>query len=430
MSTSAETTRSRLDALCLTHPDRHVGGPGVAAANDLFADAVSLAGFSVERLPFECVDWEWTGARIVTGPTTLELHVGPYSPPYDGRASLVAVESVDALETLDAEGAILLFHGAMASEQMTPRNYPFYQTDEHARVLAALDRIKPAAIIAATDRTPMAAALCPFPLFEDADLGFPSAYTTVEEGLRLLEHAGHPVELTIDSRQLPARGEQIVARLDGRSSRRIVISAHIDSRHGTPGALDNAAGVCVLLALADLLAGTVPALGVELVPFNGEDNFAAYGEMAYLASQGADGLSDIALAVNLDAVGRRGDGTAMSFYGVGDEVRDAALETARGFPGIAEGPEWPMSDHMVFAMRGVPAIALTSTGLIEIAATVAHTAADLPELVDVELLVEAAEYLAALIERVSAVETLSEKAALELAVDESHRSRDTSRRHP
>jgi hypothetical protein len=61
-----------------------------------------------------------------------------------------------------------------------------------------------------------------------------------------------------------------------------------------------------------------------------------------------------------------------------------------------------MSDHMVFAMRGVPAIAITSTGLTQIASTVAHTPADLPELVDPASLVEAAGYLRALIEAVNA----------------------------
>lgn len=398
MPDAADTARERLDALCLTHPDRHVGGPGVADANELFAGIARRAGFAVERLPFDCVDWEWRGAHATVADEEFALHVGPYSPPFDGRATLVAVDSVGALEVLDAPGAVLLLHGELASEQMTPRAYPFYRMDEHTRVLEALDRARPAAVIAATDRTPMAAALRPFPLFEDADLGHPSAYTTVEEGMRLLEHAGAPVDLVIDSQQVPAQGEQVVARLAGRSRRRVVVSAHIDSRHGTPGALDNAAGVCVLLALADLLAGTTPRHTVELVPFNGEDNFAAYGEMAYLAAKGDDGLADVALAINLDAVGRSGDGIAISFYGVDEATRATALATAAGFAGVAEGPEWPMSDHMVFAMRGVPAMAITSTGLEEIAATVAHTAADLPELVDPEALVESARFIAALVE--------------------------------
>lgn len=393
-----ERTRERLDALCMTHPDRHVGGEGNRAANDLFEREAVGAGLHIERLPFSCVDWEFGSAHVVAGDAAFPLHVGPYSPPFSGPARLAAISTLDELEAHGTHGDILLLHGEIAAEQLTPRNYPFYQMPGHQRVLAALDAAAPAAVIAATDRTPMAAALRPFPLLEDADAGFPSAYLLYTEGEKLLAHTGRIVELTIDSRQVPTTGEQVVARRLGRAGGRIVVSAHIDSRHGTPGALDNAGGVCVLLALADLLSDSEPTRDIELVPFNGEDNFAAYGEMAYIASLGERGLADVALAINIDAVGRRGDTTAVSFYGVTDEMRALALSTANAFAGVAEGPEWPMSDHMVFAMRGVPAIALTSTGLHDIAATVAHTAADTPDLVDPELIVEAAAYLREVIE--------------------------------
>jgi hypothetical protein len=63
------------------------------------------------------------------------------------------------------------------------------------------------------------------------------------------------------------------------------------------------------------------------------------------------------------AAGRAGDETAVSFYGRGDNLRERVLDCARSVNRVVEGPEWPMTDHMVFAMRGVPAMAVTSTGL-------------------------------------------------------------------
>ena len=295
--------------------------------------------------------------------------------------------------------------GRSPHEQLTPRNYPFYNMGPHKRILAALDHAWPAAVVAATDRTPMAAALCPFPLFEDGDLGHPSAFLHSTEGKRLLEHDGEHVRLHIDSlaRRVPA--EQVVARKHGRDSGgpRVVVSAHIDSRYGTPGALDNAAGVCVLLALADLLGEAQPDIAVELVPFNGEDDYAAPGEMAYLA-QSDVALDRIALNINIDAVGRVGDTTAISFYGCSEAIREAAMAASATVSDVAEGPEWPMSDHMVFAMRGVPAMAITSTSLIDIAATVAHTELDVPELVDPALVDGAAAFIAELIRRLADLE--------------------------
>jgi aminopeptidase YwaD len=396
-------TTQRLSALCDLHPDRHVGGPGNQAANRLFAEEVGAAGFSVERIGFEAAEWVPGEAWLDLNDRREPLHAGPFSPAFAASALLVCIATVAELEALDTPGAIVLLHGEIAAEQLTPRRYPFYNTDSHKRILTALDRARPAAVIAATDRTPMAAALCPFPLFEDADLGHPSAYLHARDGDRLLPHAGEFVRPHIDSQQRRVPAEQVVALKRGTASdgRRVVVSAHIDSRYGTPGALDNAGGVCVLLALADLLGKVTPAVDVELVPFNGEDDFAAPGEMAYLGRAEA-ALDDIALVINVDAVGRRGDQTAISFYGCSDAIRLAANAASASIASVVEGPEWPMSDHMIFAMRGIPAIAITSTGLAEIAATVAHTAEDVPALVDPMLINEAARFIALLIGQLDA----------------------------
>ena len=399
-------TERRLLLLCETHPDRHVGGPGNRAANDLFAKEVAGAGFSVERIGFEAAEWVPGDAWLDLNDRREPLHAGPFSPTFAASAPLICIATVAELEALDAPGSIVLLHGEIAAEQLTPRRYPFYNTDSHKRILSALDGAWPAAVIAATDRTPMAAALCPFPLFEDGDLGHPSAYLHARDGDRLLPHAGEYVRLHIDSLQRRVPAEQVVVRKRGTASdgRRVVVSAHIDSRYGTPGALDNAAGVCVLLALADLLGEVTPAVDVELVPFNGEDDFAAPGEMAYLGRANA-ALDGIALVINIDAVGRKGDQTAISFYGCSDAIKQAALAAAASLPGVIEGPEWPMSDHMIFAMRGTPAIAITSTGLTDIAATVAHTVDDVPALVDPALVDDAARFIASLIGHLGAAAT-------------------------
>ena len=51
-------------------------------------------------------------------------------------------------------GAILLLHGELCREQLTPRGYPFYEMPGHVRILEALDAARPAAIVAATGRNP------------------------------------------------------------------------------------------------------------------------------------------------------------------------------------------------------------------------------------------------------------------------------------
>jgi aminopeptidase YwaD len=171
---------------------------------------------------------------------------------------------------------------------------------------------------------------------------------------------------------------------------RVTVVAHIDAKPGTPGAIDNATGVVVLARVAELLADAPQDLGVELLVVNGEDHYAAPGEMHYLASTD---LSEVRLAINIDGAGFRGGPTAFSTYGAADQVDLAPLREY----GLVAGPSWPQSDHMVFAMAGRPAIALTSWDLETVLSEVAHSHTDGPELVDLDLLEDAARGIAALI---------------------------------
>ena len=69
-------TTGRLTALCESHPDRHVGGPGNRAANELFVETVAAAGFSVERVAFEAAEWVPGLASLEVGGEWFTLHAG------------------------------------------------------------------------------------------------------------------------------------------------------------------------------------------------------------------------------------------------------------------------------------------------------------------------------------------------------------------
>jgi aminopeptidase YwaD len=385
----------------LTRTSRVVGEPGNASANEYFAARASGCGWRIERIGFPCTVWRRGAAQLTIGTEERELRVGSYSLPFSGTGRLLAVSSVEELERLDDPGAILLLHGAIVAEQLTPKNYPFYAWDSHARILSAIEAAKPSAIIAATGRDKaMVGQLYPFSLIEDADVDVPSAYLTDVEGESLLPHTGEIVKLVIDSGRVHARAEQLIARRDGAAPPELVITAHIDSYRDTPGALDNASGVAVLLALADLLAEESVAIHVELVPINGEDHYSAGGEVAYLEWRG-DSLGSVRLAINVDAAGLAGHHSELSLYGCSDDTA-AILRAARvGRPGIVDGEQWPQSDHMVFAMRGIPAAALTCEDAARLARTVAHTERDTPDVVDPAALLEIAEYLADVVTRLA-----------------------------
>jgi aminopeptidase YwaD len=172
--------------------------------------------------------------------------------------------------------------------------------------------------------------------------------------------------------------------------------AHIDTKPGTPGAVDNAAGVVVLFLLAERLANAPVPIGVEIVIVNGEDHYGAPGEINWL--QANDGrLDDIGLLLNIDGAGYRGGRSAFSTYNL-DAQLDRYLESVfAARPSLVRGPDFYQSDHAIFAMQGRPAAAITTELVDEMLDQLFHAPTDTPDKVDVVLLIDIADAIADLL---------------------------------
>jgi aminopeptidase YwaD len=371
-----------LQKLCVDIPRRSVGSPGNREATAFFAERTAAHGFEVQTPAFDCIYWTEEGARLSAEGESFQVQVSPYSLSCHVQAPLIAAASLDELSGVQASGKILLLHGALTREQLMPKNFPFYNPEEHQRIYQLLEAKKPLAVLSATSRNPeLAGALYPFPLIEDGDFDIPCAYLTEEEGSRLLQFAGKPVLLTVLSRRTPATGCNVIACKNPAAGRRLVFTAHIDAKESTPGALDNAAGVVTLLLLAELLKDYAGSLGVEIVAINGEDYYAAPGEILYLA-QNQGKMGDILLNINLDGVGYREGPTSYSLYECSEAVASLVQQVFSAYTGMRQGEQWYQGDHMIFVQSGAPALAITSETIMVIETQFAHTANDIPELVD------------------------------------------------
>ena len=389
------------DLAALTaYPDRHVGGPGNRAATAYFTERAVALGMEVRRGELPCVDWEHGDAWIEVGGQRFELEVGPYSLRCAARATMLEVTTIEELEQPAIAGAVVLLHGPIAAHQVMPKNFTFYNPEEHRRIVAALERYRPVAVVAATGRDPeMVGSQYPFPLFEDGDLDIPNAYMTDVAGKELRKFTGDLVRVRIESERVPASAEHVVATLPGSREGRVVVSAHIDSRQGSPGALDNATGVATLLAVAELLSGRPDLPVVEFVPFNGEDDYTNPGEMRWLA-ENEGRMGDILLGINIDDLGMRGTVNHVSFYECPPAVETAVRGVMAQCPATTEGPQWFQSDHAIFGMYGVPALALTCSDIAGFMAEYAHSERDTVELADPALVAEAARFVAEVVEAV------------------------------
>jgi aminopeptidase YwaD len=396
----AGRAQSYVQRLCIEIPDRCVGSPGNRAATDFFADTITSFDFATESPAFDCMDWTQQGATVSVGGQSFTAFVSPYSLGCAVRAPFTPISTIEELEAANVARQIVVLHGEIAREQLMPKNFTFYNPEEHQRVIRALESQQPCAIVAATSRNPqMAGALYPFPLIEDGDFDIPSVYMTDEEGRRLVEYAGQTLSLEIRAQRKPAQACNVIARKGAQSDRHVVLFAHVDAKQGTPGALDNAAGITTLLLLAELLSDYTRELGVEIVALNGEDYYSNPGEMQYLQLN-AGRFGNIVLGINLDGVGYREGRTAYSLYDCPPDLSEVIQQVFASRPEFVAGEPWYQSDHSLFLMNQRPALALTSDRASELMTTIVHTAHDRPEILEVSKLVETALALRVLLDRV------------------------------
>lgn len=386
----SDRATSYLRTLCVDIHSRRVGSEGNRAATTFFESVVKCFGFQTERPEFDCIDWTQDGVDLAAGEASFQALASPYSLGCRVRAPLAVVSSVDELEVASVHGEVLLLRGELTKGQLMPKNFPFYNPDEHKHIIGLLESIGPAAIIAATGRDPqMVGSQYPFPLIEDGDFEIPSVYMTDVAGERLARHAGEVVLLESRARRVPAKGCNVIARKGARTDRRVVLFAHVDARLGSPGALDNASGTIVLLLLAELLGGYTGNLSIELVAMNGEDYYCNPGEQQWLRHN--DGrFSEILLGINIDDVGYIHGQVAYSLYDCPDALARAIRTVFSAHMSLVEGPPWYQGDHGLFLLNQRPALAMTAERLEEVMSRITHTPQDTPDKVDVSRLAETA----------------------------------------
>lgn len=386
----SETGEKYLRRLCLEIPTRRVGSEGNRKATDFWAEVVASFGFQIESPSFACIDWTQNGAQLTIGGEPFEVLVSPYSLGCRVAGLLTVVSTVEELEAINISNKIVLLRGDIAREQLMPKDFPFYNPDEHKRIIHLLETKEPRAIVAATSRDPaLAGGMYPFPLIEDGDFDIPSVYMTDQEGDRLATYAGGLISLEIKAERIPASGCNVIARKGADPKRRVVLFAHIDAKDNTPGAIDNAAGAVVLLLLAELLADYSGSLGLEMVALNGEDYYNAPGEQQYVRLN-AGRFTEIILGVNIDAAGYVQGGTAYSLYDCPPHIAGLIRQAFAAPQDMGEGEQWYQSDHGLFIQHHRPALAITSERFMELTTYITHTPRDSPEIVDMNKLVSIA----------------------------------------
>lgn len=396
-----EKAKSHLHVLCSEIGERRVGSEENRKATAYAKNVLEGLGWETEATELSVIDWKTDGATLTCNGKSFEVFSSHYSLGCSVQGELIAVNTTHQLEQADIKDKIVLLYGEIASQQIAPKNFPFWNPEEHQHIVSLLEQGNPKALVCATERNSVTAGgVYPFPLFEDGDFDIPSVYMKDTEGEKLLAYAGQTVELESKAVRILETAFNVIARNNTESKKRIVITAHIDTKIGTPGAIDNGTGVAIVLMLAELLKEHSSKYPIELVIFNGEDYYGAPGQVKYM-EQNTGTFSDILLNINIDGAGYKEGLSCFSTFNLPENVLDTLHEVLGDTPEIVEGLPWYQGDHSMFLQNGCPAIAVSSQWFIENmeCQEITHTPKDNLDIVNYERVAECVLGIAELIRK-------------------------------
>ncbi|MEO1299420.1 MAG: M28 family peptidase [Cyanobacteria bacterium J06636_16] len=343
--------------------------------------------FQVDLQTFNCIDWEQGETSLNIEGAKIPVTPSPYSLPCDVQADIKVLENLSQLEQAEVSGKVALLRGELTQESLMPKNFRFYNPEHHQRIISLLEAKSPVAILTVSleDRHLI-------PVFEDGDFDIPSAVISQNSG-DMIAQANLPIHLKISSQRRQAKGANVIAKKNQTSQNKFVVSAHFDTKSGTPGALDNAVGVTVLLILSEMFKDTsLKDCGIELVAFNGEDYFSTPGQVAYLDTYSHE-FGNIKLAINCDGLGLENSKVGVSLMECPENYVSQIKSICRASSHIETMPPWYQGDHMLFVAAQVPTLAVTSTGIFELVDNVIHTKHDQPSLINPNAVLETCFFL-------------------------------------
>jgi len=259
---------------------------------------------------------------------------------------------------VDLTGRIGILYGDLMRHPLSPKSW-FLITEQEQHLINLLEEKQPAALIA------VQAQLGDLDhLIEDDDFHIPSVTVNAITGLTLLKQVGEKAKLRIVTQLSSGHSSNVVGRQAGSDSTKIVICAHHDTKINTPGAGDNAVGVAVLLTLAQQLSGKALTHGLEFVAFSGEE-YLPLGDDEYLR-RGEDQFGQIVAAINIDGIGDYLSANTIAIFASSPEFERQTRQLTPAYPGVVWVDPWPESNHSTFAMRGVPSLAFSSSGMLNI----------------------------------------------------------------
>lgn len=349
---------SHLKSLVNEMGPRPGGSDGNHKAAGYIAQSLGESGWQVEQQRFACPRWEHQATHLLLDGRALEAAANAYSPPVEVSAPAAGAGTLAELRTADLRERLAVLYGALVPGPLSPKSW-FLLSDEEREIISLLEEKEPAAVLTVQQHRGGLERL-----IEDWEFRIPSATITPSAALALLENEKQQADLHIVTKETMGFTANIVGRSPAKP-RTVSLMAHFDTKFDTPGALDNASGAAALLALGQILDLDAYPFALELVAFANEE-YLPIGDEEYLRRRDQV-LDDVILAINMDSIGQRLAANSIATFSTSTAFEANLKKATSAYPHLVWVDPWPQSNHSTFAMRGVPAVAFSSTGRMELA---------------------------------------------------------------
>lgn len=346
--------------------------------------------YRTQTQTFNCLSWNLKKTELFIDREQIDAVANTYSNSYNVKATFLSVGTIFELQKGDFKDKIAVLYGELTQEILAAKNNHTYNPEKHKKIVNLLEEKAPLAIITISHKM-----LNPLSIIEDWDFKIPSVTISAANGMKLLKRKKGIIKLSIESSFKKSNGSNVIGRSSKGGKKKIVLCAHYDTKYGTNGAADNAAGVSALLTIAQILKDEKLPIDIEFVAFNGEEYY-GIGEDLYIEKRN-NYFKDVIAAINIDGIGHYSSVSNVAFFEWPKKFIDSALALKDKYSGIIEVEPWPASDHYLFWIRKIQCIAVSSKGTIDIF----HTMNDNNDFICSDKILEVVRFVVDLIKLIS-----------------------------
>jgi len=323
-----------------TWPNRWTGSVGERESGDWMEKQLARMGYQTRQTRFNCPGWEYEGEEFYLEGKPLKAGAQFFSVGCDVTAPLTAVKP-------DGKGG---FHGEVKGKIALLKETDTTDVIERNKILLALETAGAVAAVMESEYPDTYSTK----MFRTPESKLPAAGVSGEVGKKLFASLGKKAKLVIRARQTQSTTSNVIGEKGPADGPVFLICAHHEASPGSPGAYDNAAGIGVILEMAERFSKVDCGARLRFVGWGGHE-FGALGSKWYVENCG-DEAKKVKRLLVFDGVGAaKADPEIMAWGGPELTPKVQAYAEKRGAvkfrPGTGGG-----GDATYFVPIGVEAV--------------------------------------------------------------------------